>query len=269
MRHMGDGSVTRVVAWSRSERWRFSRAARHLPRPSCPSPTTERCRWAIAVTHSRDSPAGARVLLEGAISGRTAGERSSWLVAFHNGSVRAGSPVVNESGAPGPGRQPDSPVRSLRARDELRGTPLVSFADMKVPESAAAVPLDNSAYEESSCSGSSARLTSSPAASRRRSAAVRPSRPRSSGASSPRTKDVDRIRDLESPGTAQRHDVHEAVLRRERLISQSKPQKSDLKKQNLVLVSWQMPMLRTPGVYRAAVLMDDKVMWRGYVRLLP
>ncbi len=142
MRHMGDGSVTGVVAWSRSERWRFSRAARHLPRPSCPSPTTERCRCAIAVTHSRGSPAGARVLLEGAISGRTAGERSSWLVAFHNGSVRAGSPVVNGSGAPGPGRQPDSPVRVASCGDELRGTPLVSFADMKVPESAAAVPLD-------------------------------------------------------------------------------------------------------------------------------
>jgi len=54
-----------------------------------------------------------------------------------------------------------------------------------------------------------------------------------------------------------------------RPLSQSTPKKSDLKKQDLVLASWQVPMLRTPGVYRADVTLDDKVMWRGYVRLTP
>jgi hypothetical protein len=41
------------------------------------------------------------------------------------------------------------------------------------------------------------------------------------------------------------------------------------KKQDLILMSWRFDMLRTPGVYRADVLMDDKVMWRGWVRVTP
>jgi hypothetical protein len=43
----------------------------------------------------------------------------------------------------------------------------------------------------------------------------------------------------------------------------------DLKKQDLVLASWPVQMLSTAGVYRADVLMGDRVMWRGYVRLTP
>ena len=52
-------------------------------------------------------------------------------------------------------------------------------------------------------------------------------------------------------------------------VLQTNPKKSDLKKQDLVLASWRIPMLSTAGVYRADVMMDDKVMWRGYVRLTP
>ena len=54
-----------------------------------------------------------------------------------------------------------------------------------------------------------------------------------------------------------------------RLVSSSKPKKSDLRKQELVLSSWQIPMLRNAGAYRLDVLLDDKVMWRGYVRITP
>jgi hypothetical protein len=39
--------------------------------------------------------------------------------------------------------------------------------------------------------------------------------------------------------------------------------------QDLVLVSWQIPMLRTAGVSRADVMLDQKVRWRGDVRLTP
>jgi hypothetical protein len=54
-----------------------------------------------------------------------------------------------------------------------------------------------------------------------------------------------------------------------RTVLQTTPKKSDLKKQDLVLASWQISMPTTAGVYRADVMMDGKVMWRGYVRVIP
>ena len=54
-----------------------------------------------------------------------------------------------------------------------------------------------------------------------------------------------------------------------RTVLQTTPTKSDLKKQDLVLASWQISMTTTAGVYRADVMMDGKVMRRGYVRVTP
>lgn len=54
-----------------------------------------------------------------------------------------------------------------------------------------------------------------------------------------------------------------------RLIVESKPKKSDLRKGNLTLSTWTLPMLPSPGTYRTDVLLDGRPIWRGYVRIHP
>jgi hypothetical protein len=52
-----------------------------------------------------------------------------------------------------------------------------------------------------------------------------------------------------------------------RVVADSKPKKTTLRRGGLSLVSWQIPMFAATGVYRAEVLLDDKPVWRGFVRI--
>jgi hypothetical protein len=52
-----------------------------------------------------------------------------------------------------------------------------------------------------------------------------------------------------------------------RVVAQSKPKRADFRKGDLALSSWDVPMLSQPGMYRAEVLIDDKPVWRGFVRI--
>lgn len=54
-----------------------------------------------------------------------------------------------------------------------------------------------------------------------------------------------------------------------RMVIQGKPAKRDLRKSTLVMSSWQLAMPSAAGLYRADVLLDEKVMWRSYVRVTP
>ena len=52
-----------------------------------------------------------------------------------------------------------------------------------------------------------------------------------------------------------------------RLIFESKPAKSDLRKDRLVLSAWPLSMPAAPGIYRADVFLNDKPIWRGFVAM--
>ena len=54
-----------------------------------------------------------------------------------------------------------------------------------------------------------------------------------------------------------------------RVVAESKPDKLSLRKRQLSLSSWELPMVSAPGVYRADVLLDGKPIWRGFVRITP
>jgi hypothetical protein len=217
------------------------------------------------------SPAGARVLLEGAVTGRTAGERPLWIVGFQNGFARPGAPVLNESGEIL--GLVDSPARmyeSLRARDELRGSPIIPFSEIKVSDGASPMSLDEVRARGELMApvlGESHVVSGGFAASISRGPIIAPTDQRTEFSLAEKTFTVfltwspqERLRGMMSMKLFDAEG---------RSLSQSKPKKSDLRKQDLVLTSWQVPMFRTAGVYRADVLMDDKVMWRGYVRLTP
>jgi hypothetical protein len=52
-----------------------------------------------------------------------------------------------------------------------------------------------------------------------------------------------------------------------RVVMASKPAKIDLRKGQLSLSSWQIPVPSTPGLYRVDAAVDGKPIWRGFVRI--
>jgi hypothetical protein len=263
--------VTNVVNWSRSGRWAVLSSDVKPPaaEPSLANPAEirvgDRC-------YAMDgSPTGARVLLTGSVSGRTAGQRPLWIVGFQNGFARPGAPVVNESGELlGLVDSPTKTYDTLRALDESRGSPLIPYSDMKVPDGASAVSLDDLRGRGElmlPVLGETHVVSAGFAVTINRGPVVAASDQRTTFSTAGKAFTVfvtwspqERLRGMMSMKLFDAEN---------RLISQSKPKKSDLRKQNLVLSSWEVPMLRTPGVYRADVVLDNQVMWRGHVRLTP
>lgn len=52
-----------------------------------------------------------------------------------------------------------------------------------------------------------------------------------------------------------------------RLVAESKPAKVDLRKDQTLTSSWNLPMLLHAGTYRADVLLDTTPIWRGFLRI--
>ena len=53
------------------------------------------------------------------------------------------------------------------------------------------------------------------------------------------------------------------------LVGDSKPVKVDLRKDEASRSSWDLPMLKAAGLYRADVMLDATPIWRGFVRITP
>ncbi len=139
--------VTALLAWNRAGGWAVVSGGDAAPSPSLtqqPVAKQEDIRIGDRCYAMDGSPTGARVLLEGAISGRTGSTRPAWIVTFQTGFARAGSAVVNESGEIlGIVDSPTNMFESLKAQEDLRGRRLIDLADFKVPESAPATSLDD------------------------------------------------------------------------------------------------------------------------------
>jgi hypothetical protein len=211
------------------------------------------------------------VLLEGAISGRAGNTGRPWIVTFQTGFARAGSPVVNESGEIlGIVDSPTNVFESLKAQEDLRGTRLIDVADFKVPENGSPTSLDDLRARGELLApvlGETHVLSGGFAASINRGPTVAPEDQRSEFSIAEKAFTVfltwnprERLKGMVSLKLFNADN---------RQLVQSPPKKADIKKQDLILMSWRFDMLRTPGVYRADVLLDDKVMWRGWVRLTP
>jgi hypothetical protein len=52
-----------------------------------------------------------------------------------------------------------------------------------------------------------------------------------------------------------------------RLVAQSKPEKIDIRKGQSLTSAWTLPMVGSPGTYRADVLVDGTAVWRGFVAI--
>ena len=54
-----------------------------------------------------------------------------------------------------------------------------------------------------------------------------------------------------------------------RPVMESKPKKMNLRKGQMSLSSWEVPIASLSGLYRRDVMLDGKPIWRGFVSIRP
>jgi hypothetical protein len=263
--HLAQGPpipLTTVVSWSRPAGWAILAAGKPAPAPEPPLASHADIRVGDRAYALDGSPTGSRVLLEGAISGRTGAARPSWIVAFQSGFARAGAAVMNESGEIiGLIDRPTGMMDLIRIQEQLRGSPIIPYDEIKPAANAAPATLDDlRARGElvAPVTGDVHILSGGFAVGINRGPTVAPSDQRTEFSLSEKGFTVfvtwnpqERLRGMVTM---------KLFTAGNRPVSRIPPEKSDLRKQNLVLTSWQIPMLRTPGVYRADITLDDRVM---------
>jgi hypothetical protein len=263
--------ITTVLAWNRSARWATLASTAASPASELVPAKQEDVKIGDRCYALDGSLTGSRVLLEGAVSGRMGGERPSWIVGFQNGFARPGSPVINDSGEIlGLIDSPTRTYESIKAQIDLKGQPLIPYSLFKAGAGAAAVTLDELRARNElmlPVLGDAHIVSGGFAADINRGSIVAPSDQRTEFSTAEKAFTVfvtwspqERLKGMMSI---------KLFTANNQLVSQSKPKKSDLRKQDLVLSSWQIPMIQSAGIYRADILLDNKVMWRGYVRLTP
>jgi S1-C subfamily serine protease len=264
--------LTQVVDLERAGGWAILAARverpKLLPRASEPPRVGDRC------YSMQGNPTGARVLLEGQVTGKTQDATGGLMVSFFNGAGTYGSPVVNEFGELvgllGSSAMP--PHRSLRLSAgtvEFGNIPMIPIDAVKSRPGASV-----STFETLRARGDLLEplvrdthvLSGGFATNISRSPMVRPEdqRVEFSGADkeivifvtwSPR----DRLKGQ----TMFR--VYDAA---NRLVAASKAAKVDFRKNELVMSSWRIPVFAQAGTYRAEIHLDGKPAWRDYVRVV-
>jgi hypothetical protein len=268
-----DGSsrpVEDVLGWSRRDQWAvLAGGPEGVPslEVAALSQTSigDRC-------FSMDGTAsGGRVLMEGSIVGQTTAVDGPprFVVSFPIGAARPGSPVVNESGEfLGVVAGTPNLMEMLRQQGSLRGVAVLPLSAFRLREGAAPVPL--AALRDTGellapVVGDEHVRSGGFAVSIQRGPIVAPSDQREEFHVSEKGFTVfvtwnpnERLRGML---TMSLFDADN------QLVAQSKPARRDFRKGDLLLTSWQQAVPPVPGRYRADVVMDDRVMWRGYVRV--
>lgn len=220
---------------------------------------------------------GARVLVECTITGHgpAAAGGAQIVATFLNGYGTPGAPVFNEFGEligiVGGGGVPGATALDaiMKFRAELKGAPIVPFSQVRVTDAPARPLAELRASGEliAPLTGNENVMSGGFARGLDRSNAIAPADQRWEFARSEpgfivfltwnprqRTRGMSVLR------------VYDAD---NRVVVQSKPAKIDIRKGDLKLSSWQLPMLKAAGVFRADVLIDEKPVWRGFVRITP
>jgi hypothetical protein len=269
--------VSAALAWHRRHEWAvLESSAGRTPAEPLAVAAAEATRVGDRCFSMEGGLSGGRSLVEGAITGmaRAAADAPMFLATFSNGVGTPGAPVLNEygeligiigAGTPGATRLYDL----LRLRAQLRGTPIVPFSLVRLRPDAPAVPLAELRArheliaalwgEEHVQSGGFARsIGRSP---------VGPVDQRDDFSARDKSfvifvtwNPVERLRGLTK---ARLYDADN------RIIVESKPKKSDLRKRQPTFSVWEMPATFAPGSYRAEILLDDRPMWRGFVQITP
>lgn len=203
------------------------------------------------------------------------GGGGGWLATFLNDFGTPGAPVVNEYGelvgivgtaVPGA----TSLAAMMRFRAELKGTPIVPFALIAFREDAGGTPIADLRQrgelipalvgEQNVLSGGFAREIA-------RTNTIAPSDQREEF--SAQEKKLVAFVSWSPVEKLQGSTVIRLFDADNRSVAESKPQKISVGKGGLSLSSWEIPIISLSGLYRADVVLNDKPIWRGFVKITP
>lgn len=268
------GDLTALLSWNRRQDW----AA--IPGPdvgeSLSVASLESTKVGDRCVSMEGGSTGGRVLVDCTITGHRNPASAGFIATFLNGTGTAGAPVLNERGeligmvgatdVPGVTRLSEV----MRFRADLKGAPIVPFNLVRViPTVQPSLLADLRSRGDllSAVTGEEHVVSGGFSRGILKGVTVTPSDQRDEFSSreakltvfvtwSPQERlkgvSVLRLRDTDN-----------------RIVVESKPGKIDLRKGNLSLSSWELPMISVPGIYRADVLINDQPIWRGFVRITP
>lgn len=266
-------TMSSVLALSRLAGWALLPAvseAVEVPTGAVEPPKVgDRCYSMLA------SASGSRVLLEGQITGLTAGSaaaQAGWMASFFNGLGMSGAPVMNEFGEllgmlGGP---PAPEVKTLRAiaSADFGNTPVTPLSAVPVGPLPAAASLDDLRARGrllTPLQGDTHVLSGGFAPALARGPTVRPQDQREEF--SAREKQFVVFVTWAPREQLKGHTSFHIFDADNQMVVSSKPAKINFRKNDLVLSSLKVPMFQTPGTYRVELHLDGKPAWRGYVRI--
>jgi S1-C subfamily serine protease len=264
--------VTDAVAWNRQQHWAVLKGTTHAEVLPIAGPETTKV--GTRCVSLEGSPTTGRVLSECSITGQNApGAAPSLMATFSVGSGVSGAPVLNESGEVigiiGDLGRTGERATVYDLRGTRLGTPIVPIGLIRPVAGAAPVPL---------------------ADLRSRGVTV----PDVVGDEHINTAGFGRV-DAKGKLISQEH--HDELSLREkafavfltwapkerlrgqmvvrlfdadnRLVAESKAAKVDFRRDQITTSSWSLPMVASPGTYRADVFLEAVPIWRGFVRIAP
>jgi hypothetical protein len=265
--------LTSVTAWNRRQDWAVlvgGAAVEPLPvADASAAKIGDRC-FSI-----ERSAAGNSVIAECTISGREAQGGSSLLATFSADGGTMGAPILNEFGeiiglAGGPGMPGATRLMDqLIIRAETKGTRVVPIGLVRAATDAAAVTLVDLRSRGETVAGLSGEDHAMSGGFARAFAKNAP------GPADQRTEFSSQEKAFTvfvswNPKARLRGQMKLQVFDADnRVVAESKPVKADLRKDEVSRSSWDLPMLKAPGMYRADVMLDATPIWRGFVRITP
>ncbi len=267
--------LTSAIAWHRRQEWAVVQSPDDTVGDSIAVAPASATQVGDRCFSMEGGVSGGRSLLDGTISGMgAAGSQAPALLAtFVNGFGTPGAPLLNEygeiiglvgAGTPGATRLYDI----MRVRDQLKGVPIIPMSLIRVrPDTPIASIAELRARSElvAALWGEQHVQAGGFAKAISKGPVVAPSDQRNdfsvgdkmfvvfvTWSPQERLRGQTRLRMFDADN---------------RLVLESKPKKSDLRKGDLSLGAWEVPITFGPGSYRAEVVLDDRPMWRGFVRI--
>jgi hypothetical protein len=272
-----DGSrsdLASVVAWNRRQDWAVLDAPSQDGSP-LPVASGDGARVGDRVFSIEGSAAGGRVLVDGNITGqRETPAGAQFLVTFLNGSGTPGAPLINEFGeligiVGGAGVSGATRLSELiRFRGEMKGVPIIPLTGVRFRPDAPAetmAALRRRGDLVAALEGDEHVVSGGFAKDIAKGPVVAPSDQRE------QFSGRDKMFVAWVNWSPEQRVRGQGILRvfdgENRVVLESKPAKVDLKKGQLTLSSWQIPVPQNPGRYRVDALIDQKPIWRGFVQI--
>jgi hypothetical protein len=272
-----DGStepVASITAVNRAAGWALAPAAASAGTAATPAKDApkvgDRC------YSMQSSTNGARVLLEGQITGIGAGvdKNAGWMASFFNGLGTSGSPVVNEYGEllgilGGPAGPVVQSIRNVASADlgNMPVMPVSSIPPGALPAPVAIDAVRAAGHLLTPLEGDVHVVSGGFAASIDRGPTVRPQDQRVEF--SPRDASIVVFVTWAPRTPLKGQTTFHVYDAGNRLIASSKPTKINFRKNDLVMSSMKLSIPQQPGVYRAELHLDGKPAWRSNVRITP